>query len=186
MVGAPFFVLGVERFGDSVGVGNDDIPGLQRNGFVLDRPVKDIGFRQSDRNAFGINRNGRAVSAFFKQQPFMPGPCEFEFAGAGVENHIEHGDEHVFGEVFAEHAVELAEHARGALLLRGAGAQNALTDGHHHGSADAFSRHVGNGDSEMFVIDADKVVIVAADIKGGQVVGGDIHMVDLRKLLGEE
>lgn len=173
---APLFGFGVHGFGDAIGVGNDEVAGLElyvsgfgdgAEGGVVDEP---------DGDAWGFGAVDLIASAVQDEGGFVPGAGVAEEAGFGVENHVEHADEHIVGEVEGEGLVEGGEHAGGIVFVLGVGLEYAAADGHHEGATNAFAADVGDDESNVLGVDFDHVVVVAADVERGVVEAGELDV----------
>ena len=82
----------------------------------------------------------------------------------GIVDRIENRDEHVVKRVGSQHVVRLCHTHSRTIRLYALRTDNGAADSHIQGSGNALATDVGNHQGDAVIIDAEKVVEVAADI----------------------
>ena len=93
----------------------------------------------------------------------MAGVGKLEFSGLRVQDGVQAGDEHVAGDIRAEHIVDFAKHIRGRYKPLGDGAQNAAGGGHNERRRDSLIGNVSGHHAQAAVGKMDEIIKIAAD-----------------------
>ncbi len=128
----------------------------------------------------------RGIARMHQNGGLVPGARKTELVGFKIKHHVEHADKHILGKVTAQSGVQRTEHAGWIVDVRSVDAQYAAADRHHQSAAYPFSADIGNGQTDMLVIDLDEVVIVAANLQSGMVEGCEFDGRVVRELLRKQ
>ena len=92
----------------------------------------------------------------------MPAPRHGDRARF-LQDHVEHGDEHVLADIGIELAVHFPQYLRGRQIARRLAAQYAAAHRHNERGGNALAADIGDRQPPVMRIDLDEVEVIAAD-----------------------
>ena len=179
---AKFVSVGIERFGDAVGVKDQAIVAFERDGkspVILSNTLSAV---NAEGHAGRLQDAPLRRRGAVKKRRIMPAAGEGHVVVLMIENHVGHADEHVLLDVGIKLAIDLPQHVCRRLARRASAAQDAAANGHDERGRHAFAGDIGDGHAEAVVVHLDVIEIIAADLARGNVDAGDLEAVDLRRL----
>ena len=179
---AEFLEVGVEGFGDTVGIEDESVAGEEKGFADFAIPVVECA-EDSGRGVEGLDGGIGA-----EDEPAEVATVGVAEAARGV---IVFGEEEsgegAVWRVFAEELIDGTKEAVRVVSMNGAlAAEIGLEVGHEERGGDALAGDVANDKTEASVAEAEEVVIITADLAGLMTDAGVIEGSEFRKSLREK
>jgi len=181
-----FVSVGVERFGDAIGVKHEAIIAFEGHGKIAGYPIEHVPTVNSEGHSRRLEFLDFAGGRAIEQRCIMPTTRESYVVVLMIENEVSHADEHVLFNIGIELAIDLPQNFGGRLTEARLGPQDATADRHDQRRRHAFTGNVGNHHSKMIVVHLDVIKVITAHLAGGQIQARDVESFDRRRLLREQ
>ena len=107
-------------------------------------------------------------------------------AGLQMDDEITNRDEHVLGDILLNRLVDPAQDFTWIKYAFGMGPKGTAAERCHQGAGHAFSGDVGDDQADVVIIRSKQVVVVAADLTGGDALRSQVQMLKIGQLLGQK
>ncbi|MCG3121564.1 MAG: hypothetical protein ALAOOOJD_04719 [bacterium] len=138
----------VHRLGNAVGIKNEHIAALNRDGPLFDGRGKDRAFFHADCQAARIQQLRRAADAFTHDQRIVAGAGENEGVVVHIKKAINQADKNFLRRVFIKDGVHVAQQRLGRRVNARQRFDDALRHRHEKRGGDAFAGNVANHHAE--------------------------------------